>query len=155
MSSTIPIASWPIDWPASLGSIDAYGHRSLPQIQALVTRRIASVGSRIDGSGTSSMRTSPAPRITVARIFTLPFCSKLPCPLPKKAPDAQAWESLLRGVLTGSPWRRPPRLGCSPDGRAQRKPRVPHLTPSDDHPRAGGPCLLRPPPRPRTAPRGG
>jgi hypothetical protein len=40
----------------------------LPQMQALVTRRIASVGSTMDGSGTFSIRTSPALYITVARM---------------------------------------------------------------------------------------
>jgi len=40
--------------PESLGMHEAYGRRSLPQMQALVTRRITSVGSTIDGSGTSS-----------------------------------------------------------------------------------------------------
>ncbi|RDJ93523.1 hypothetical protein B4Q13_21350, partial [Lacticaseibacillus rhamnosus] len=39
---------------------------SLPQMQARVTRTIASVDSEIRGSGTVSMRTSPAPYITVA-----------------------------------------------------------------------------------------
>jgi hypothetical protein len=46
--------------------MSAYGHRSLPQIQALVTRTIASVASTMEGSGASSIRTSPAACITVA-----------------------------------------------------------------------------------------
>src|SRR5918997_5280729 len=65
-SSTTPMASWPIDYPASECSIDAYGHRSLPQIQARVTRMIASVGSTIAGSATSWTRTSPAAYMMVA-----------------------------------------------------------------------------------------
>jgi hypothetical protein len=65
-SSTTPMASWPIDCPVSEGSIDAYGHKSLPQIQARVTRMITSVGSTIAGSGTSWTRTSPAAYMTVA-----------------------------------------------------------------------------------------
>src|SRR4051794_20180507 len=71
-SSTTPIASWPIDCPASDGSMEAYGHRSLPQMQALVTRTSASVGSAIVASGTSSTRTSPAEYMIVARIGVLP-----------------------------------------------------------------------------------
>jgi hypothetical protein len=54
--------------PVSEGSIEAYGHRSLPQMHARVTRRIASVGSIRRGSGTSSTRTSPASYMKVARI---------------------------------------------------------------------------------------
>jgi hypothetical protein len=65
-SSTTPMASCPIDCPVSERSIDSYGHRSLPQMQARVTRTTASVGSTIAASGTSSMRTSPAAYMTVA-----------------------------------------------------------------------------------------
>ena len=71
-SSTRPIASWPIGRPLSVGSRSAYGHRSLPQTQALVTRMIASVGSTIEGSGTSSTRTSPAAYMSVARMVLAP-----------------------------------------------------------------------------------
>jgi hypothetical protein len=65
-SSTTPTASWPIDCPVSERSIEAYGHRSLPQTQARVTRTIASVGSTIAASGTSSTRTSLAAYMPVA-----------------------------------------------------------------------------------------
>src|SRR6266513_2235396 len=68
-SSTTPIASCPITRPVSLRSIFWYGHKSLPQIHARVTRMRASVGSMICGSGTFSIRTSPALYITVARIM--------------------------------------------------------------------------------------
>src|SRR5258708_6071182 len=68
-SSTTPMNSWPIRWPASLGSIFRYGQRSLPQMQARVIVRRASVDSTRRASGTSSTRTSPAPYITVARIL--------------------------------------------------------------------------------------
>src|SRR5262249_37010754 len=44
-----------------------YGHRSLPQMHACVTRTIASVGSRRAASGTCSTRTSRVPWKTVAR----------------------------------------------------------------------------------------
>ena len=54
--------------PASSCGIDLYGQRSLPQIAARVTRTSASVGSISRASGTSSMRTSPAPYISVARM---------------------------------------------------------------------------------------
>src|SRR5688572_3042504 len=40
-SSTTPMPSWPIDCPVSDGSMSAYGHTSLLQMQALVTRTIA------------------------------------------------------------------------------------------------------------------
>jgi hypothetical protein len=69
-SSTTPMASWPIDCPVSERSIDAYGHRSLPQMQARVTRTIASVGCSMAASGTSSTRTSPAAYMTVALMQT-------------------------------------------------------------------------------------
>jgi hypothetical protein len=48
------------------------GQRSLPQMQALVTRTTASVASMMVASGTFSMRTSPAAYITVARISSRP-----------------------------------------------------------------------------------
>ena len=51
--------------------IEPYGHRSLPQMHACVTRTTASVGSCSDGSGTFSTRTSPAPYISVARMVDL------------------------------------------------------------------------------------
>src|SRR3954454_9159538 len=51
--------------------MSAYGHRSLPQTQALVTRMIASVGSTMEGSGASSTRTSPAAYMMVARMCVL------------------------------------------------------------------------------------
>src|SRR3954447_17248979 len=54
--------------PASSCGIDLYGHRSLPQIAARVTRTSASVGSISRASGASSTRTSPAPYITVAHM---------------------------------------------------------------------------------------
>src|SRR5437773_7021021 len=68
-SSTTPIASCPITRPVSLCSIFLYGHKSLPQTQARVTRMRASVGSMICGSGTFSIRTSPALYMTVAFII--------------------------------------------------------------------------------------
>src|SRR6266536_2257683 len=67
-ASTTPMNSCPIRRPVSLGSIDLYGQRSLPQIPARVTRTSASVESIRRASGTFSIRTSPAPYITVARI---------------------------------------------------------------------------------------
>src|SRR5438128_10730025 len=56
----------------SPGFISLYGQRSLPQMQARVTATSASVGSIRRASGTFSMRTSPAPYRTVARINSLP-----------------------------------------------------------------------------------
>src|SRR3954452_6585877 len=81
-SSTTPIASWPIDCPVSEGSIEAYGHRSLPQMQARVTRTTASVDSVMAASGTSWTQTSPAAYMTVAFMRLT------------EAPFARGWESL-------------------------------------------------------------
>jgi hypothetical protein len=81
-SSTTPMASWPMLWPVSDDSIDAYGHRSLPQMQARVTRTTASVGSTIFASGTFSVRTSPAAYMTVASMGST------------KARIRRKWESL-------------------------------------------------------------
>src|SRR5262249_31964189 len=71
-SSTTPTNSCPMRRPAFVGSIDLYGHRSLPQIAARLTRTSASVGSMRWASGTFSTRTSPAPYMSVARILWLP-----------------------------------------------------------------------------------
>lgn len=67
-SSTTPRNSWPIRVPAALGSPPVYGHRSEPQTQAWVTQTTASRGDCTEASGTCSMRTSPTPWNTVARI---------------------------------------------------------------------------------------
>src|SRR4051794_10160188 len=72
-ASTTPIASCPMLWPVSLFGMSLYGQRSLPQMHARTTRIIASLGSTIDGSGTFSRRTSPAPYMMVARISHLPL----------------------------------------------------------------------------------
>src|SRR4051812_36355309 len=60
--------SCPMRRPVSLGSIDLYGQRSLPQMAARVTVTRTSVASVKRASGTVSTRTSPAPYMTVARI---------------------------------------------------------------------------------------
>lgn len=62
--------------PVSLRSIFLYGQRSLPQMAARVTTTRASVGSMMRASGTLSIRTSPAPYITVARIVYLLFLTR-------------------------------------------------------------------------------
>src|SRR3954471_9473666 len=71
--STTPMNSWPMRFPVSLVGIELYGHRSLPQIHARVTRTRASVASTILASGTVSTRTSCTPYITVARMSHLQF----------------------------------------------------------------------------------
>ena len=71
-SSTTPMNSWPIRRPGSRGSSGLYGQRSCRRCTARVTRTSASVGSMTLASGTVSMRTSPAPYMTVARISTPP-----------------------------------------------------------------------------------
>ena len=67
-ASTTPIASCPMRRPVSLCSIVLYGQRSLPQMEAWLTVRTASVGSISRASGTVSTRTSPASYMTVERI---------------------------------------------------------------------------------------
>ena len=59
VSSTMPMNSCPIRAGWSVGAMESYGHRSLPQMQAAVTRTSASVGSLTTESGTSSTRTLP------------------------------------------------------------------------------------------------
>jgi hypothetical protein len=54
----------------------------------------------MEGSGTSSIRTSPASCITVGRMFWLPLLS---CSVPKKGRDRGKERPGLRGVLAGSP----------------------------------------------------
>src|SRR5215471_18743363 len=66
IEATTPTASCPITRPVLLGSIDLYGQRSLPQMQARETVTTASVGLMMAASGTFSVRTSPAAYMTVA-----------------------------------------------------------------------------------------
>src|SRR5581483_4535972 len=94
-SSTTPIASCPITRAPSLGCSVLYGQRSDPQIHARVTRSSASVGSRIVGSGTSSIRTSPAAYITVPRIPRPPSAEL------ERAPQVRALADLLLDRLLG------------------------------------------------------
>jgi hypothetical protein len=67
-SSMTPMNSCPMRRPVSVGSIDLYGHRSLPQMAERVTQTSAPVGSTRRASGTVSTRTSPAPYMRVARV---------------------------------------------------------------------------------------
>ncbi len=71
-SSTMPIGSWPMMSPASMNAPSvSYRCRSDPQIFVLVILMIASVGSSILGSGTSSTRTSRLPCHVTALIENL------------------------------------------------------------------------------------
>jgi hypothetical protein len=71
-SSTIPIGSWPRMSPGFMnGPMTSYRCRSEPQIAVEVMRTIASVGSWIEGSGTSSTRTSRRPCQTSALMSSL------------------------------------------------------------------------------------
>src|SRR3954452_4445091 len=73
-SSTIPIGSWPRVSPSPMnGPITSYRWRSDPQIAVEVIRTIASVGSWICGSGTSSTRTSLFPCQATAFMVGLPL----------------------------------------------------------------------------------
>jgi hypothetical protein len=67
--------------PVAVGANSLYGQRSLPQMQARVTRTSASVGSMSRASGTVSIRTSPAPNMMVARMVL-----QLRCPVGAGAP---------------------------------------------------------------------
>jgi hypothetical protein len=58
-ASTTPMASCPRTLPVSLGSIDLYGQRSLPQMQACVTETRASVASMIRGRERSRLERHP------------------------------------------------------------------------------------------------
>ena len=56
-SSTMPMFSWPRTLPSSTAVRPSYMCRSEPQMLVVVIRTIASVGSSIVGSGTSSTAT--------------------------------------------------------------------------------------------------
>ncbi|MBP1688574.1 MAG: hypothetical protein H6Q33_4717 [Deltaproteobacteria bacterium] len=65
---SLPPASCPMRRPVSLRGSVLYGQRSLPQIQARPMVMTASVGSMRRASGMVSIRTSPTPNMTVARM---------------------------------------------------------------------------------------
>jgi len=67
-SSTTPTYSWPIGVGRVTASAPRQGHRSEPQMQEAVTRRIASVGSMIVGASRSTTRTSPGAYMTALRM---------------------------------------------------------------------------------------
>src|SRR5205085_6070608 len=115
--STTPIASWPITRPVSLSSSVLYGHRSLPQMQAWVTRTTASVGSITAGSGTFAMRTSPAPYMTVARIELPPVlagCGRCRVLLVADVVAPRDDAALIVGLLHGGVGHEPLRRGAVP-----------------------------------------
>ena len=60
-STTTPQYSCPMCSGAVISFRPRNGQRSEPQMQLADRRMIASVGSTIEGSGTSSQRTSPGP----------------------------------------------------------------------------------------------
>jgi Helix-turn-helix domain len=102
----------------SLVGMSLYGHRSLPQMQARTTRMIASVGSRMDGSGMFSMRTSPAPYMTIARMRDLLSGTRKQRSAARDRPCCSRY------------WQGPPlQPGGAPrrNGSQERDPRVPDL----------------------------
>src|SRR3954468_22050530 len=111
-------------------------------MQALVTRTIASVGSKMEGSGTSWMRTSPAANMTVALMaFT-------------KAPIGTGGETLSKGYRQGLPGLSEA-LYAGGRGHQERHPRVPDLAPCQAQASGGRAPRLRSAPGSGTAPRGG
>ncbi len=68
-ATTVPTASWPMTVPGSIGAFPWKKCRSDPQMPACDTRRIASPGSSIAGSGTVATSTTPSLRKTTARIY--------------------------------------------------------------------------------------
>src|SRR3954464_7509540 len=87
-SSTMPTPSWPMMVPGFIPAIvPRIMCRSVPQIALAVRRTIASVGSLIFGSFTSSRRTSPTPWNTIARM-TGPPCRLAPQGWRRGADDA-------------------------------------------------------------------
>src|SRR5918995_3569968 len=104
---------------------------------ARTTRMIASVGSSILGSGTFSIRTSPAAYMTVARMsasFSFWHPAKH-ASAPRDRPRcSRYWQGLPAVAGRAYPGSR---------GRQKRDPRVPDLQAREDHPGAGGPLLVR------------
>src|SRR3954469_4166177 len=106
-SSTMPIGSWPRMSPSARnGPNNSYRWRSEPQIAVDVTRITASVAASIDGSGTSSTRTSRRP-CHVSAFMGDPFDESSsaiarPYPLPRRgkhAPRRRASLLDLAGLL--------------------------------------------------------
>src|SRR4051794_38504517 len=89
-SSTTPIASWPIGRPVSVGSRSAYGHRSLPQIKALVMRTIASVGSTM-GADSPTFRRRGAAFRPDPPVGIVPAMPSPPPSRPHLAARARRW----------------------------------------------------------------
>src|SRR5438445_1244064 len=71
IDSTTPTASWPRTAPGSIGALPWRKWRSVPQIAALVTRTIASVGRSMTGAVTSVTSTPPPSANTTARTLAL------------------------------------------------------------------------------------
>ena len=82
-SSTMPIGSWPMMSPLSMNGVStSYRCRSEPQIADEVIRTIASVGSWITGSGTSST-------LTVRFACQVKAFMRPPLPGPPPRPEGQ------------------------------------------------------------------
>src|ERR1700745_2005085 len=75
-STTVPTASWPRIVPGVTSGTSPFRMcRAVPQIVETSMWTIASVGSRISGSGTSSQARSPGPGYTSAYIVP-PWCDR-------------------------------------------------------------------------------
>ncbi len=92
-SSTTPIGSWPTMSPSDMKGVrTSYRCRSEPQMPVDVTRMMASVGSSIFGSGTSSTDTFRLPchvtafmRSSDRRAGLAPRCSRRQTACPRAA----------------------------------------------------------------------
>src|SRR5690348_10631174 len=84
VSITVPTASWPRIVPGfTSGTSPLRMCRSVPQIVATSMRTIASVGSTMTGSGTSSQARSPGPWYTSA-FMASPFVASIVAPVPAR-----------------------------------------------------------------------
>src|SRR4051812_25874360 len=105
VSSTTPMNSCPIRAGPLSADIEPYGHRSLPQMQEAVMRTRASVGCLMTESGTSSIRTSPASYMFVARMgcsSPIGGCRQTAAGRRSAEPASRSAEALVgRSAVTG------------------------------------------------------
>src|SRR5215204_2735946 len=121
-SSTMPIGSCPRMSPSSMnGARISYRWRSEPQIAVDVTRTIASVGSLIDGSGTSSTRTSRLPWNVRAFISASSLhAGASRHSLTSLAPGQTGYRAAIEGSATAIP-----APSGAPSGSERRAARIP------------------------------
>jgi len=94
VSSTMPTNSWPSRAGGLSGVLDAYGHRSLPQMVAAVCARGASVGSLMTEPGRAQ---KPRTRVRRMRTGTENLCANVAA-LPNRASMASPYFSSHAGL---------------------------------------------------------